>query len=49
MSIDHDLLLVLGSVRTDATNNEKITGKHELLLGLGDRENINDQLTKTHG
>ena len=48
MSSDHGLLLRLGSERKEATNNEKIAGKHGLLLGLGDGEGVNDQLTRTH-
>ena len=34
MSSDHGLLLSLGCERKEATNNEKIAGKHGLLLGV---------------
>ena len=49
MSSDHDLSLGLGSARKETTKNEKIPGKHGLLLVLGGGEGVNDQLTKTHG
>ena len=48
MSSDHGLLLRLGSERKEATNNEKIAGEHGLLLGLGDGESANGQLTGIH-
>ena len=48
MSSDQGLLLSLGSERKEATNNEKIAGEHGLLLGLGDGESANGQLTGIH-
>ena len=46
---DHGLLLNVGSERKGATNTEKIAGKHSLVLGFGDWEGVNNQLTRTYG
>ena len=49
MSSDNNLLLGLDRKRKEVTNIEKIAGEYDLLLGLGDGEDFNDQLTRTHG